>query len=379
MGKNKILKNGVTEYIIIALIFASIVIMAVSFQNREFSYFSYNTSNLQYVKAEVIEVIEENITDERGYTTGYQKLKIEILEGESEGVITEVDNYITSTHNVVLETGSNVIICADMPEGLEPYYSIYNYDRTLPMFFVIAFFVVLVAVIGRKKGLMSCIGLLFTVCTVICILIPELFEGSNAVLISVLTVAASSAVSCFCISGLTIRTAKNMLSTVLGVISAGLIFLLFKYMMNISGTNLSESELLAQIAHRTGLQLSGILFAGVLVSSLGAVMDVAVSMGASLHEIREIDPRITPKELFRSGMNIGRDMIGTMTNTLILAFVGGTLASLIVFTSYGIRFHQLVSSDFLALELATGIAGSAAVVLTVPISAFVNAYGRKRR
>ena len=123
----------------------------------------------------------------------------------------------------------------------------------------------------------------------------------------------------------------------------------------------------------------GILVASVLISSLGAVMDVAVSMCASLTEIRELNPKIDSKELFKSGMNIGRDMIGTMTNTLILAFTGGALANLIVFMSYGIQFHQLVSSNFLALEIATGISGSAAVVLTVPISAAVTAFGTQKK
>ena len=105
-------------------------------------------------------------------------------------------------------------------------------------------------------------------------------------------------------------------------------------------------------------------------------MDIAVSISASLQEIVSLKPEIKKKELFRSGMNIGRDAIGTMTNTLILAFAGGTLATLLVLISYGVQFHQLVSSNFLALEIAQGLAGSAAIILTVPISAFVNAVGR---
>ena len=103
-------------------------------------------------------------------------------------------------------------------------------------------------------------------------------------------------------------------------------------------------------------------------------MDVAVSIGASLFEIRELNPEITSKELFKSGMNIGRDMIGTMTNTLILAFSGGAITTLMVLISYGVQYNQLISSNYISLEVAKGLAGSAAVVLTVPISAAVCAY-----
>lgn len=99
------------------------------------------------------------------------------------------------------------------------------------------------------------------------------------------------------------------------------------------------------------------------------------SMGAALSEIKELNPDTSAKQLWKSGMNIGRDMIGTMTNTLILAFVGGTLATLLVLISYGVHTTQLLSSNFIALELAQGIAGSAAVVLTVPISAAICSVG----
>ena len=97
--------------------------------------------------------------------------------------------------------------------------------------------------------------------------------------------------------------------------------------------------------------------------------------------LKEIDKNISSRSLFCSGMNIGKDMIGTMTNTLILAFAGEAVATLIVFISYGVQYHQLISSDYLTLELAKGLAGSTAVVLTVPISALICAicYGKHKK
>ncbi len=376
MLDNKKSKIKFSEYIILALIFIAMAAMAFSFKNREFSYTHFNTSTLHYLRAEVKEIINESLSHDNEYTIGYQKAVVEFREGSIKGQTAEVENYITATHNVVLKKGSNIVVCADMPGGLEPYYSVYNYDRSFGSFALIGAFLLLVIIIGRKKGLMSCVGLVFTVCMVVCVLLPELFEGSNAVVISVLTVAVSTAVSCFCIGGISRKTYLNILSTVLGTISAGAVYLIFMLVLNISGSNMSEAEILSIISKSTGLRLDGILFAGVLISALGAVMDVAVSLGASLNEIRDLNHDISPKELFRSGMNIGRDMIGTMTNTLILAFAGGTLASLIVFLSYGIRFNQLISSDFLALEIAMGISGSSAVVLTVPISAAINSFSK---
>lgn len=142
---------------------------------------------------------------------------------------------------------------------------------------------------------------------------------------------------------------------------------------------MEETESLILITQATGMRLNGILFAGIMVAALGAVMDVAVSLGAALYEIQILNPKISGRELFQSGMNIGRDMIGTMTNTLILAFSGGSLSTLLVFISYGIQFKQLISSDFFAVEVVQGIAGSSAVILTVPITAMVCAIGYRGR
>ena len=142
---------------------------------------------------------------------------------------------------------------------------------------------------------------------------------------------------------------------------------------------MEETESLILITQATGMRLNGILFAGIMVAALGAVMDVAVSLGAALYEIQILNPKISGRELFQSGMNIGRDMIGTMTNTLILAFSGGSLSTLLVFISYGIQFNQSISSDFFAVEVVQGIAGSSAVILTVPITAMVCAIGYRGR
>ena len=118
-----------------------------------------------------------------------------------------------------------------------------------------------------------------------------------------------------------------------------------------------------------------------MISSVGAVMDVAVSILSALREVALASKRPERGALFRSGMNLGRDMIGTMSNTLIFAFTGGALTTMLVFFSYGIQFHQLLSSDYLNVELAQGICSTAAVVLTVPAASAMGAafYGRTHK
>lgn len=371
-------KKQILEGLIILLIFLSMAAMIFSFYRTEFSYKMYETSTLHYLKGTVTEITDQELVlsgaDEE-YFTGIQKINVKILEGDLKGKTVSIDNYITAQHNVVVNEGRRVIVCADTPENVEPYFTLYNYDRAYGIWILAIAFILLVLMIGEKNGFMSCIGLGFTMCAVIFWLLPTLYNGGNAVLTSILTVVFSTAVSCFCIGGLSKKTLLNIISTVTGCLSAGLIYKLFAFSLNLNGTSLDEAESLVLISQSTGLSLSGLLFAGILISSLGAVMDVGVSIGASLYEIKTLNPNLSPKELFRSGMNIGKDMIGTMTNTLILAFAGGSITTLIILISYGVQYNQLISSNYIALEIAKGLAGSAAVVLTVPISAIVCAFG----
>lgn len=377
-------EKNIVEYALIFLILAIMAWMIKSFETQEYEYQRYETANIHYVKAQVMDIVEQELTlsgAEGEYFTGKQKVIVEIVEGNEKGKKCEIDNHITVQHNVIVKKGSKVIVCADIPKNGEPYYTIYNYDRNNSILGLLGCFLVLVIIIGRKKGFYSCLGLLFTVTMVICYLLPNLYDGKYAMIAAGITVIASTLVSCFCIGGLSKKTLIYTVNTTLGTFTAGVIYAIFSYILHINGCNMDEAESLVLISQATGLQMRGVLFAGIMVTSLGAVMDVAVSIGSALCEIREIDKNISSRSLFCSGMNIGKDMIGTMTNTLILAFAGEAVATLIVFISYGVQYHQLISSDYLTLELAKGLAGSTAVVLTVPISALICAicYGKHKK
>lgn len=373
------MKKKRLEQILLLSVIVLMVLSVIIFINQDYGFKEKNEdSSVNYVKAKVVEVLEQELTvsgADGEYMLGYQKLCVRILEGNEKGEEIEIENYITVDHHVLPKEGSRVIVCADCPENAEPYYTIYNYDRSYGMLIGIAIFAILVILVGRKQGIRSCIALLFTMLMVVLYLIPQIYEGKNAVAATLVVVILSCAVTCFCIGGISKKTVINIISAALGGLSAGAMYALFSKILKVTGCNIEEAESLVIIAKANGIKLEGILFAAVIIASLGAVMDVAVSLGASLSEISSLNPELGKKDLFRSGMNIGKDMIGTMTNTLILAFAGDSLATLLVFIAYGMQFNQFVSSNFLALEVSKGLAGSAAIVLTVPISAIVSAIG----
>lgn len=375
-------KRKCIENILLLLSVALGICLVWNFMRLNIEYERFHTEGITYEKAVVTAVVKEELelyeADDE-HMVGSQLLRVRFLEGDEKGTEIEIENGISITHNVILKTGDRLIVCADRPEDAEPYYSVYNYDRSTGIWFVAITFVCLVVFIGRKQGVKSCLGLVFTLLMVVCYLLPALYTGKSAVFASIITVGVSSIVTSFCIGGLKKKTVFNMLSSTLGGCSAGIIYILLSLVLKAGGNNMEETESLILITQATGMRLNGILFAGIMVAALGAVMDVAVSLGAALYEIQMLNPEISGRELFQSGMNIGRDMIGTMTNTLILAFAGGSLSTLLVFISYGIQYNQLISSDFFAVEVIQGIAGSSAVILTVPITAAVCAIGYRGR
>lgn len=379
--KIKLSRKSIVEIALYLMIALFVVIMAYRFSNLQFGYKRYETSTLNYEIANVLKVniqdIKMDITDD--FMNGYQNITVEFLSGNEKGKIVVIDNYLSATHNIVAKSGKKLIICCDTPDGVEPYYTVYNYYRSPYIWLILLVFLTIVALIGGKKGLRSSISLLFTIFMIVCFLLPGLYRGSSPIVITIISTCISTTVTIYLLNGLSYKTLVGIVSTMAGVISAGIIFIAISKLLIISGYQTEEAESLILIAQSTGLQINGVLFAGVTTASLGAVMDVGVSIGAALFEIIRLNPGITGKSLFLSGMNIGKDMIGTMTNTLILAFAGSSMMTLLIFISYGVSYHQLFSSDYLSVELAVAIAGSLAVVIMVPVTSALCALGYPRK
>ncbi len=162
-----------------------------------------------------------------------------------------------------------------------------------------------------------------------------------------------------------------IIGTTCGVTAAGISARVFGPFAGISGYNVPDIETLNYVAQYTPIQIGGLLFAGIILSALGAVMDVGMSMSSAIQEIYEANPKVGRKKLFMSGIQVGRDMMGTMTNTLILAYVGGAVTTLVINYAYNLSYRQILNSYNIGIEIMQGLAGSLGVVLTVPITAAV--------
>ena len=372
----KVLKELKENKIVIIIMIITVILAMLFNQYLAKEYSRVNNSTTDFVSAKVVEVTSSNVeyNEELQINMGKQLIKIRFLEGKNKGKEVSLDNYLTAVHNIEAKVGLKVIVSADEPDGIDPYYTIYSFDRMLGYgVFTIILFAAIIT-IGKGKSVKAILGLGYTLYLVIFLLLPTIFSGYSPVIMSVICVAASTIVTLMLLNGASKKTYSAITATVLGVVLAAVTFYLISLIIKLNGFSVSETESLVLINQATGLSIKDILFAGILISSLGAIMDVGMSIVSALFEIVHHQPDLSRQEIFTSGIEIGKDMIGTMTNTLILAFVGSAFVSLLVLFSYNVDVKQLLNSNYVAIEFAQGIAGTLGIVLTVPIASFISSF-----
>ncbi len=342
-----------------------------------------DSGRLVYAPAKVTAVLSDNAQEDfenaEGRRVGDQELEIQILSGDHKDEIMTVTNYMSALFNVDVQQGDRIIVRIMTDENGSYYASVFNYDRGIVLGGFLLIFFILLGALGGKKGLGALAGLLLTLGCIWFILIPCLLRGVPAIPVTIAVSAVSAAAGLIFLNGYSKKTFCAVCGCVGGVLVSGIAAAVVGSLSPMNGFNMQEAENLILYGADQGLKVSGLLVCGVLISALGAVMDVALGIASSVWEMKEQNPDASVGSLFRSGMQIGKDAMGTMANTLILAFAGSSLNMLILVQTYNIPFLQLINTDSIALEVVQSVAGSIGILLTVPLVALISARLMARR
>ena len=331
----------------------------------------------EFYNGVITEIIEEDLNKDPildGVEIGYQKVVAKVTEGQYKDNTYEIKNNISRLYNYKLEEGTKVVLILYKQNNGNMIWDVYGYDRSSMIYVLAGIFIIVVIIIGGVKGIKSLVSLMFTLVTVIFLMLPLMFRGVEPMLAAVVSATLSIIVTLSLVSGINKKTVTAIIGTISGVVISGIIAYIFGELTHSSGMTMNDTESLIYIAEGTNLKVKGIMFAGILIASLGAVMDVAMSISSSLFEIYEVNKNIKQIDLFKSSMNIGKDIIGTMTNTLILAFAGGSITTLILIFAANMPYNKFINLEVLAIEIIQGLAGSIGIVLSVPITAVVGSY-----
>lgn len=358
-------RNHLIIWICIVIFFIGLYFFNQSIQRVDL----IDANGMIFAKGTVVEVISEN-RNEEGTQLGTQIVNVLIKSGEYKGNIVQTTNIDSYLYGADCKVGTKVIVQLSEYNGCISA-SVYNYDRTEILYIIIIIFCISLLFIGKSKGLTSILGLVFTFICILYLYLPMMYIGISPFISACLVAILTTFVTMYLIGGLTKKTLCAILSTICGVVLSGIFAFLFGKVSHISGYNVSDIETLIYIGQNSQLDVSGLLFSGILIASLGAIMDVAMSISTTMEELVVQNPHISKKQLFQSGLKIGGDMMGTMSNTLILAFTGSSLSILMMFYAYQMPYLQVINSYDIGIEIIQGVSGSLGVVLTVPFVALI--------
>jgi len=307
----------------------------------------------------------------RNFVKKEQLATVEITRGQFRGQQFRLLNSLMGhpQFDLHLTKGREVILWGEVDEAgkLQQVY-LQDFARDSYLYLLAGAFVLALLLVGRRKGLATVLTLAVTVLAIFYILLPLLMAGHPPTGITILVAAGVTLVTMVFVGGLHWKTAAAVTGTVGGVLIAGLLSLLVGSAVRLTGFSSEEAQMLLYMESGPP-DVRGLLFAGIIIGSLGAVMDVAMSIAAATHEVHCVNPRLCFRELFRSAMNVGRDVMGTMANTLILAYVGSTLPLLLLFMGYQMPWVSIINSDLIATEVVRALAGSIGLVATIPLTA----------
>ncbi len=328
-----------------------------------------------FYRGRVLQVNETEELQHQYFTAIEQEVVVELTSGPFRGTVLTIYNTFFAgdpVYDFVLEAGQEVIVVTIGEEGSFEQAYVQDLARDRGIFNLIGVFIIALLLVGRMKGVKTIITLAVTIFLIFWVLLPLLLAGYNPILLAVGIAAVAIAFTIFVIGGLNRKSILAIIGTITGVIVAGLMAFWAGSLARLTGFGSHEAQMLYFMDQT--IDFRGLLFAGIIIGSLGAITDIGMSVASAAAEIKQASPDISPADLVKGAFNVGRDVMGTMANTLILAYVGAAIPMLLLVMGYEIDWLKVINMDIIATEFVRGIAGSIGLVAAVPVTAVLSGY-----
>jgi len=367
MGK-KVLKSGRFWVGIIGLAFCLSAIFAQMPERQEYEF----TPRFTMERARVLSVDNSRLSPDpivEGLYLGRQTVEVEVLSGVHRGRQVRFENTLSRFFNYPARENMTMVVQIDTQNEQIVRMDVQSFSRGPFIFIFIGLFLLILLLVGRRKGLYSALSLIFTLIVVLFFMIPLIIRGHSPIFMAVVTAALTSMFSIFIVANVSMKSLAAICGTFAGVTIAGIASVLAGRFGHISGMQLEHAEMVILQAGDAIINVPQLLSAGIIIAALGATIDVGMSIAAAVFEMKVVNPELDARRLYKSGMNIGRDIMGTMSNTLILAFAGVSLTVLVLLVMFEFPYIQLINMNLLAIEIIQGISASIGLILTVPVTA----------
>ncbi len=335
-----------------------------------------------FYSARVIKVLEQKITTlPDGKKREQQKLQLNILnKGEEKTIIVnEIGDFDVLKNNVYRER-DKVLILRDYNQAGEEVYFITDYERRSGLCLLFFIFAIVVVIVGKMKGLRSLVSLILSFFVLTGFLIPKILSGADPVTMTLISSFFIILIVVYITEGFNKNANIAVLSLFIGLGISILLSYVFVEISNLSGFASEDVFYLVDIGSIT-INFKGLLLAGIIIGTLGVLDDVVVSQVKAVEQLIEANPRQTKKEIFSKAYLIGVSHIGSMINTLFLAYTGASLPLLVLFVSGTSAFSswgQIINNEQIATEIVRTLSGSIGLVLCVPIATIIAVHFLKK-
>lgn len=370
------------------LVYAGTVLVAVLFlffgnrwATQGFTLFS-GASMEKPIKARVTQVLDRaeeayNLGGETGVSSVTVSFQAVILTGWQKGLSVygqQTLDGIMPVNNKEVEAGDKVLIFPSDPSSATSVWMFWDYVRTDTLLALGAVFAGLLLLFGRGKGVNTLISLAFTVLAVFTVFVPSILTGHNAYFSSVVICMFAIGVTLLIVCGATRKGLVTGVGCVCGVLVSGGLTLLMDRVLGLTGLLDEESAFLLYMDTPSPIDLNSIIFAAIVIGALGAIMDVAMDISSALSELCQHLEKPSFGQMMRSGLQIGRDIMGTMANTLVLAYIGGSLSTVLLLVAYNNSLLGLLNKEMIVVEVLQALVGSLGILCTIPLTSLAAAF-----
>ena len=332
-----------------------------------------------YPKAEVTRILERKETplEIDGLSDQYNTditFEAQVTSGEDKDSLViatqSISTYINGTVKEV-NVGDKVLLYSETSyDGQQRWYFV-EYSRTSAIVILAIVFLGLIVLFGRKKGIKTLISLVFTVLAIFLVYIPAILGGQNIYVWTIVTCAFITISTVILVYGYSRKTLTTALGCIGGVLVAGILTLIMNRVLKLTGFVDENAIYLQQL--NASIDLKAIIFGGILVGAVGAIMDVSIDIASSLYEVAGKLEKPDFKTIVKSGFNIGQDIMGTMTNTLILAYIGSSLSTVLLLTASNNSITYLFNLEMITVEILQALVGSIGILTTIPLTSVIAA------
>jgi len=352
----------------------SCLVFAFAFTSSSFAQVPGNLNFKEsFIQGKIISILSQKLQTTYGQKNLNQKIKVQLLDGKEKGKTVVIEMSSDPKTSQTINPGDTVVVNSKQYLKGGTQYAIYEPYRLNSLLLVLIAFMLLIGFIGGKKGIGAIIGLAVSLAIIILWIIPQILHGQDPLQTCIIGGFIILVTTTYIAHGISLKTTVAILGTSLAFLIAGWLATTIVDLMKTTGLG---SEDIYNLQMGTSINPKGLLLGGILIATLGALNDITTTQSITIFTLVKENPKQKLSELFSKGMDIGKEHIASLINTLILAFAGSSLAVLIFFeiNPMHLPIWVILNNESTMEEIIKSIVGSSALILAVPITTLIAAW-----